>query len=90
MFCNRIINEKLSQIEVKLTEIKCEEAPEYLQPLAELEENMRIRSEVAGVQRQFRLKNIDNQFEAEELTAKQNFEVLDFFMLENKIRGLLI
>lgn len=61
---------------MKLTEIKCGEAPEYLLPLAELEENMRIRSEVAGVLRQYKLKNLDNKFEAEELTAKQNFEVI--------------
>lgn len=70
-----IINERLNQISLKLTEIKCGEASEYLQPLADLEENMRIRSEVAGVLRQYRLKNLDNQYDAEELTAKQNFEV---------------
>ncbi|KAL6963450.1 Breast cancer metastasis-suppressor 1-like protein [Sarracenia purpurea var. burkii] len=69
-----IINERLNQISLKLTEIKCGEASEYLQPLADLEENMRIRSEVAGVLRQYRLKNLDNQYDAEELTAKQNFE----------------
>ncbi|XKL65123.1 hypothetical protein PGB90_005209 [Kerria lacca] len=69
-----IINERLNQIALKLEEIKCGEASEYLQPLAELEENMRIRSEVAGVLRQYRLKNLENEFEAEELTAKQNFE----------------
>lgn len=63
-------------------EIKSEEATEYLQPLAELEENMRIRSEVAGILRQYRLKNIENQFEAEELTAKQNFEV--WIEIENR------
>lgn len=75
----RIINERLNQIALKLEEIKCGEASEYLQPLAELEENMRIRSEVAGVLRQYRLKNLENEFEAEELTAKQNFEVFTYF-----------
>lgn len=74
-FYFRIINERLKQISLKLAEIQSGEAPEYLQPLAELEDNMRIRLEVAGVLRKFRLKNLDNQYEAEELTAKQNFEV---------------
>ena len=74
-FYFRIISERLKQISLKLAEIQSGEAPEYLQPLAELEDNMRIRLEVAGVLRKFRLKNLDNQYEAEELTAKQNFEV---------------
>lgn len=72
----RIINEQLYQIELKLNEIEYGEAVEYLQPLADLEENARIRTEVAGILRQFRLKNLDNEFEAEELAAKQNFEVI--------------
>lgn len=76
LYC-RIINERLKQISLKLAEIQSGEAPEYLQPLAELEDNMRIRLEVAGVLRKFRLKNLDNQYEAEELTAKQNFEVFN-------------
>jgi breast cancer metastasis-suppressor 1-like protein len=40
---------------------------------------MRIRTEVAGVLREFRLTNIRNKFEAEELAASQNYEV---FILE--------
>lgn len=76
IFYCRIINERLKQISLKLAEIQSGEAPEYLQPLAELEDNMRIRLEVAGVLRKFRLKNLDNQYEAEEMTAKQNFEVI--------------
>lgn len=46
-----------------------------MQPLAELEENARIRSEVADILRELRLKNMENQFEAEEFAAKQNLEV---------------
>ncbi len=75
---HRIINERLNQITLKLEEIKCGDAVEYLQPLGELEENMRIRSEVAGILRQYKLKNLENEFEAEELTAKQNLEVFVF------------
>lgn len=54
--------------------MKAGRSPDYLGPLAELQENMRIRSEVAGILRQFRLDNITNQFEAEEQAAIQNFE----------------
>lgn len=59
-----------------MNEIKYEEAPEYLQPLAELEENVRIRNEVSVILRQLKIKNLENQFEAEELAAKQNLEVI--------------
>lgn len=76
---HRIINERISQIDLKLAEVKCEEASEYLQPLAELEDHMRVRSEVASILRDYRLKNIQIQSEAEEITAKQNFEVCKLF-----------
>ncbi|KAK5643468.1 hypothetical protein RI129_007313 [Pyrocoelia pectoralis] len=68
---------------------------EYLGPLQELQENMRIRTEVAGILRQLRLANIRNKFDAEEQAAKQNFEsekslAWDYFYedLMNTIRHL--
>lgn len=51
-------------------------AKEYRQPLEELQENMRIRTEVAGILKRLRLENIENNFKAEEQAAKQNFEVI--------------
>lgn len=62
------------QVELQLAEVKSGKSPEYLVALAELQENMRIRIEVAGILRQLRLKNIENQYEAEEQAALQNFE----------------
>lgn len=48
---------------------------EYLLPLQQLNDNMRVRTEVAGILRQFRLENIQHKFESEEQAAKQNYEV---------------
>ena len=75
----RLYRERITQVETKLDEVRCGRAQEYLQPLEELQENMRIRTEVAGILREFRLANIRNKFEAEELAASQNYEV---FILE--------
>jgi hypothetical protein len=75
----RLYRERITQVDTKLGEVRCGRAQEYLQPLEELQENMRIRTEVAGVLREFRLTNIRNKFEAEELAASQNYEV---FILE--------
>jgi len=58
----------------KLEEVKAGKAPEYLQPLEDLQDQMRIRTEVAGILKDFRLNNIRCQYEAEQLAAKQNFD----------------
>lgn len=67
--------ERLSQVERKLEEVKAGKAQEYLQPLEELQDNMRIRTEVAGIMRQMKLDNIKCQYDAEMLANQQNFEV---------------
>ena len=72
---DRLYRERITQVDTKLGEVKCGRAQEYLQPLEELQENMRIRTEVAGILRELRLTNIRNKYEAEELAAKQNYEV---------------
>ncbi|CAG2110413.1 unnamed protein product [Medioppia subpectinata] len=66
--------ERLSQVEHKLEEVRAGRAAEYLQPLEELQENMRVRTEVAGIVSQLKLTNIKCQFEAEKLANQQNFE----------------
>ncbi|XP_075233523.1 breast cancer metastasis-suppressor 1-like protein isoform X1 [Lycorma delicatula] len=70
----QLYRERITQVEIKLGEVKVGKAQEYLQPLEELEENMKIRIEVAGILRQYRLTNIHNKYDAEEQAAKQNFE----------------
>lgn len=58
----------------KLDEVKAGKATEYLQPLEDLQDQMRIRTEVAGVLKELRLKNIRCQYDAEQLAATQNFD----------------
>lgn len=38
----------MSQVDAKLQEVMAGKAPEYLEPLATLQENMQIRTKVAG------------------------------------------
>ncbi|KAJ3659068.1 hypothetical protein Zmor_010776 [Zophobas morio] len=70
----QLYKERMAQVEHQLAEVKAGRSPDYLGPLQELQENMRIRTEVAGILRQLRLNNINNQFEAEEQAAAQNLE----------------
>lgn len=79
----------------KLEEVKAGKAPEYLQPLEELQDQMRIRTEVAGILKEMRLKNIRCQYDAEQLAANQNFDcekraIIDEirFDIEEKLRHL--
>lgn len=43
-----LYKERLSQVDAKLQEVMSGKAPEYLEPLANLQENMQIRTKVAG------------------------------------------
>lgn len=44
----RLYKERLSQVDIKLQEVIAGNAAEYLEPLANLQENMQIRTKVAG------------------------------------------
>lgn len=44
----RLYKERLSQVDIKLQEVMAGCAQEYLEPLANLQENMQIRTKVAG------------------------------------------
>ncbi|XP_056648720.1 breast cancer metastasis-suppressor 1-like protein [Diorhabda carinulata] len=70
----QLYRERLTQVECQLSEVKSGKSHDYLISLQELQENMRIRTEVAGIVKQLKLQNIDNQYEAEEQAALQNFE----------------
>jgi len=71
---DQLYMERLTQVEQKLEEVKAENALEYLQPLGELEDNKRTRTEVAEVLRGMKLANVECQHEAEMLAARQNYE----------------
>nr|CAG4644456.1 EOG090X0IS7 [Lepidurus arcticus] len=70
----QLYRERIAQVEHKLVEIVAGRGSEYQVPLSELQESLRRRTEVSGVLRQYRLVNIQNKSEAEELAARQDFE----------------
>lgn len=79
----------------KLEEVRAGKAPEYLQPLEDLQDQMRIRTEVAGILKELRLKNIRCQYDAEQLAARQNHDsekraIIDSIRcdIEEKLRHL--
>jgi len=69
----QLYRERISQIETKLEEVKCGRALEYLQPLEELQENMRVQLEVGQILRTLRQENIQIKFGAEGEAANQNY-----------------
>ena len=48
MYILRLYKERLVQIDSKLEEVKGGRASEYLEPLQQLQEQMQIRTQVAG------------------------------------------
>ncbi|KAF5302211.1 hypothetical protein FQA39_LY10250 [Lamprigera yunnana] len=70
----QLYRERIAQVDHQLAEVKGGRSQEYLGPLHDLQCNMRVRTEVAGILRQLRLANIRNKFDAEEQAARQNFE----------------
>lgn len=83
----QLYKERMTQVEHQLSEVKAGRSLDYIVPLTELQDNMRIRTEVAGILRNLKLENIRNQYEAEEQAALQNFEsekalAKDFYHME--------
>ncbi|KAI4502905.1 hypothetical protein M0802_001949 [Mischocyttarus mexicanus] len=70
----QLYRERITQVDTKLGEVRLGKSEEYLIPLERLKENMKTKTEVAGILRQYRLQNIQNKFLAEEQAALQNFE----------------
>merc|ERR1712179_70480 len=91
----QLYKERSSQIDDKLEEVRAGKAAEYLDPLAELQDDMRVRTQVAGILKELKIQNIRNKYESEEQAAHQNYEsekVLLYDLvkheLEDKIRRL--
>lgn len=97
-FCElkeQLYTERLQQIDAKIIEITNNRAPEYLQPLAQLEEQLAIKKQVACIRRDFTLASIKQKFESEELASFQHMEsekilLFDTILIElqDKIRRL--
>ncbi|XP_014647600.1 PREDICTED: breast cancer metastasis-suppressor 1-like protein isoform X3 [Ceratotherium simum simum] len=90
-----LYKERLSQVDAKLQEVIAGKAPEYLEPLATLQENMQIRTKVAGIYRELCLESVKNKYECEIQASRQHCESEKLLLydtvqseLEEKIRRL--
>merc|ERR1711894_269042 len=62
----QLYKERSSQIDDKLEEVRAGKAAEYLDPLAELQDDMRVRTQVAGILKELKIQNIRNKYESED------------------------
>ncbi|KAJ8332147.1 hypothetical protein SKAU_G00428760 [Synaphobranchus kaupii] len=92
---DQLYKERLSQVDVKLQEVMAGNAPEYLEPLANLQESMKIRTKVAGIYRELCLESVKNKYDCEVQAAFQHWESEKLLLfdtvqseLEEKIRRL--
>ncbi|KAG2457845.1 BRM1L protein, partial [Polypterus senegalus] len=92
---DQLYKERLSQVDAKLQEVIAGKAPEYLEPLATLQENMQIRTKVAGIYRELCLESVKNKYDCEIQAALQHCESEKLLLydtvqseLEEKIRRL--
>lgn len=91
----QLYKERLMQIDSKLEEVRAGRAGEYLDPLQQLQEQMQLRTQVAGVLREMRLKCMGFKQESELLAANQHMMSEKMLLydaikseLEEKIRRL--
>ncbi|XP_053392312.1 breast cancer metastasis-suppressor 1-like protein-A [Mercenaria mercenaria] len=91
----QLYKERLNQIESKLEELHAGRAVEYLEPLRQLQEQMHVRTQVAGILRELRIKACQTKHESEELAANQHMRSEKMLLfdsikseLEEKIRRL--
>lgn len=92
---DQLYKERLNQVDAKLQEVMSGKAPEYLEPLATLQENMQIRTKVAGIYRELCLDSVKNKYDCEMQAAFQHWESEKLLLfdtvqseLEEKIRRL--
>ncbi|XP_016395157.1 breast cancer metastasis-suppressor 1-like protein-A isoform X2 [Sinocyclocheilus rhinocerous] len=92
---DQLYKERLSQVDAKLQEVMSGKALEYLEPLANLQENMQIRTKIAGIYRELCLESVKNKCDCETQAAFQHWESEKMLLfdkvqseLEEKIRRL--
>ncbi|XP_078515483.1 breast cancer metastasis-suppressor 1-like protein isoform X1 [Lissotriton helveticus] len=90
-----LYKERLNQVDFKLQEVSAGKGPEYLEPLATLQDNMQIRTKVAGIYRELCLESVKNKYDCEIQAARQHCESEKLLLfdtvqseLEEKIRRL--
>uniref|UniRef100_A0A4W4F2X9 Breast cancer metastasis-suppressor 1 n=2 Tax=Electrophorus TaxID=8004 RepID=A0A4W4F2X9_ELEEL len=71
---DKLFRERLEQVKGKLDEVLMGKAGEFREPLALLQHNMQLRTQVAGVYRELCLQVIKHKHECEIQGAKQHLE----------------
>ncbi|XP_069501006.1 breast cancer metastasis-suppressor 1 isoform X1 [Ambystoma mexicanum] len=84
-----LFKERLQQVKAKLEEVAAGKAAEYIDPLAVLQKNMKIRIEVAGIYRGLCLEVIKNRHDCELQGAKQHLESEKLLLFDNMQSQLL-
>ncbi|XP_073461335.1 breast cancer metastasis-suppressor 1 isoform X2 [Lithobates pipiens] len=79
----KLFKERLNQLKAKLEEVSSGRAMEYINPLADLQKNMKIRIEVAGIYKGFCLDVIKHRYECELQGAKQHLESEKVLLFDN-------
>ncbi|ESP02869.1 hypothetical protein LOTGIDRAFT_230371 [Lottia gigantea] len=95
LFKEELCKERYHQYEIKLEEVRHEKAEEYLLPLAQLENESKVKCDVAAIFREHKIWCIKVNFESEEIAAYQNMKSERAILadtvkqeLEDKIRRL--
>ncbi|XP_056318233.1 breast cancer metastasis-suppressor 1 isoform X2 [Danio aesculapii] len=81
---DKLFQERLNQVKLKLDEVLTGKAGEYREPLATLQQNLQQRTQVAGVYRELCLQVVRHKHECEVQGARQHLET----ELLEKIRRL--
>lgn len=80
----QLYRERMNQVEIQLAEVRDGNSQEYLEPLQRLKLNMQAKHEVADKLKEYRLNNIDHNFDCEMQSAKQNLEVISYKTLSEE------
>jgi breast cancer metastasis-suppressor 1-like protein len=71
----QLYHERLHRVEEEINEVRTGKSSAYLQPLEELQENLKNRTEVAAIHRDLKIANIKCIYEAEKVAAKQTMDM---------------
>uniref|UniRef100_A0A672Q9Z1 BRMS1 transcriptional repressor and anoikis regulator n=1 Tax=Sinocyclocheilus grahami TaxID=75366 RepID=A0A672Q9Z1_SINGR len=71
---DKLFQERLNQVKMKLDEVMTGKAGEYREPLATLQQNLQQRTQVAGVYRKLCLQVVRHKHECEVQGARQHLE----------------
>nr|XP_023650656.1 breast cancer metastasis-suppressor 1-like [Paramormyrops kingsleyae] len=85
----KLFRERLSQVKLKLEEVLAGHAGEYKEPLAVLQRNMQLRTEVAGVYKELCLQVIKHKYDCELQGAQQHLESERSLLLDTMKTELL-